>query len=510
MALTTAAAAAPPSRLAALADRCLAHPGRTLAAVLVAHILVWVAAPIVTFRSLQLDLLEGLVLGREWLLGSWKHPTLPWWLVEIAHRAGGDDRAVYLLGPLAAVACMAVVWRLAREVAPPATALLAVLALEGMHFFNFSAVKFAHDTLLLPFAALSGWFFYRATARGRNLDWALLGLALALSFWSKYSAALLGATLGLAMLLDPVARRAWRTPGPYLAAAVFLLVLAPNLWWLATHGFQPFVYAEESARAASDWSEHLTFPLRWAASQIAFVAPAFLLLLIPCYRGSLAVEPARDRNSAYARRLIAALALGPFLMTVAAAAVLGRMPLPRWGYPLWSFMPLAVLLWWPPILSARRKASFLAAFGLVFAAFPLAYVSGEVLEPLLRDRPKATDFPGEEIARQVTEAWHQRTGKPLAYVGGAEFPTNTVAHYSSDRPRVLAHGDFSISPWIAPADLQRHGLVLIWEGADGAVMENWRGAFPAAELQPSISVPRRTLVATTPSSVTFAFVLPME
>ncbi|MFO1185782.1 MAG: glycosyltransferase family 39 protein [Bauldia sp.] len=510
MALTGTAEAERPSPLQALADRCLQHPGRTLAAVLAAHFAIWVAVPIVTFRSLQIDFLEGLALGREWLLGSWKHPTLPWWLDEIAYRLFGDVRGLYLLGPLAAIACMVAVWRLARELVPATTALIAVLALEGMHFFNFTAVKFAHDTLLLPFAALSGWFFYRATARQRTVDWLLLGLFLALSFWSKYSAALLGATLGLVMLLDPVARRSWRTPGPYLAAVVFLLVLAPNLWWLVTHQFQPFVYAEESARAATRWSEYLTFPLRWAVSQIAFVAPAFLLLLVVSYRGSLAVAPAASSEEAYARRLLAALALGPFLITVAAAAALGKMPLPRWGYPLWSFMPLAVLLWWPPISTPRRRAVFAAAFGLVFAAFPIAYLVGEIFEPLVRDRPKATDFPGEEIAMRVTEIWHRRTGQPLAYVGGTEFPTNVVAHYSPDRPRVLAHGDLSISPWIDPADLRRRGVVLIVEGEDSGFVESWRRTFPNVEPGGTISVARRTLVTTNPASVTFAFVAPTE
>ena len=51
------------------------------------------------------------------------------------------------------------------------------------------------------------------------------------------------------LLLDPTARRAGRTPGPYLMAATFLVVLASHLWWLVDADFPPFRYIE--ARAVS-------------------------------------------------------------------------------------------------------------------------------------------------------------------------------------------------------------------------------------------------------------------
>ena len=53
------------------------------------------------------------------------------------------------------------------------------------------------------------------------LDWMLAGVFLAGAFWSKYAAFALAATLGLILLFDPFARRAWRTPGPYVMAAAF-------------------------------------------------------------------------------------------------------------------------------------------------------------------------------------------------------------------------------------------------------------------------------------------------
>src|SRR5215471_6973877 len=103
----------------ALADLARREPFLALSCVLSLHLIVWTGLPILVSRNLQIDLAEGLALGKEWQLGYWKHPPLPWWIDEVAYRLAGDVHIVYLLGPLSAVIAMYVVWRLAREVTAP-------------------------------------------------------------------------------------------------------------------------------------------------------------------------------------------------------------------------------------------------------------------------------------------------------------------------------------------------------------------------------------------------------
>ena len=201
-----------------IVDAARRRPAAALAWLLGFQLVVWTLLPALISANLQLDLVEGLALGKEWQLGYWKHPPLPWWVTDLAYRLTGQIDAVYMLGPLAAAVCLYAVWLLAREVAGEIKALIAVAALEAIHYYNFSVVKFAHDQMQLPFWALTGLFFWRAIVRGRIVDWALAGLFLAGAFWSKYAAFALAATLGLILLFDPVARRAWRTPGPYVMA----------------------------------------------------------------------------------------------------------------------------------------------------------------------------------------------------------------------------------------------------------------------------------------------------
>jgi len=177
-----------PSRLAALVDYARREPGKVVALVLALHLIIWTALPALLSHNLQLDLVEDLALGREWQLGYWKHPPLPWWPADAIYRIAGDVHAVYLLGPLAAVACMYVVWLLGRDIVGGFQSLIAVLALEGIHFFNFSVPKFAHDQMQLPFWAMTGLFLYRAFVQDRKRYWLLAGASLALCFWSKYAA----------------------------------------------------------------------------------------------------------------------------------------------------------------------------------------------------------------------------------------------------------------------------------------------------------------------------------
>ena len=276
-------AAVPTARSGALAaaiEFVRRNPGRVLGAVLGLHLVVWTVLPILVCPNLQLDLVEDLVLGKEWQLGYWKHPPLPWWIADLVYRLTGHIELVYVLGPLAAVVCLYAVWLLARDVLDPFQGLLAVLALEGLHYYNFSVVKFAHDQMQLPMWAFTGLFFYRALKRGRALDWVLAGAFLAGAFWSKYAAFSLAATLGLFLLADPTARRAWRTPGPYLMAITFAIVIAPNVWWLFGHDFMPFQYVSDRAPPAVTWYLYIAYPLQWIVSQIYFLLPAMGLLAL--------------------------------------------------------------------------------------------------------------------------------------------------------------------------------------------------------------------------------------
>ena len=117
-------------------------------------------------------------------------------------------------------------------------------------------------------------------------------------------------------------------------------------------------------------------------------------------------------------------------------------------YPLWSFVPLALLMRLGPVTDPVRLRRFAIGLLAILVIAPVAYAAVEVGEPLLRDRPKATQFPGRMLADIVTRTWRERFDTPLVYVGGGEFATNNVAVYSADRPHVIVHGSVAAALWI--------------------------------------------------------------
>jgi hypothetical protein len=494
--------------LSAVVEFARHEPGRVLAFVLGLHLFLWTIIPILICPNLQLDLVDDLALGKEWQLGYWKHPPLPWWVAEFAYRLTGQIDSVYVLGPLAAVISLYAVWLLARETVGAFEGLVAVLALEGVHFYNFSVVKFAHDQLQLPFWAFTGLFFYRALKHGRALDWILAGAFLAGAFWSKYAAFALAATLAMFLVADPAARRAWRTPGPFLMAVAFAVVIAPNVWWLIGHDFLPFHYVDARAKVAVHWFQYIAYPLQWIGSQVINLTPAAGLIVL-LYLGTKVEERKVSGGSALDRRYVTWLALGPFLVTTLIATVLGRLMIAMWGYPLWSFTPLALLMWLKPDFETRALRRFAAAFIAVFVAIPVIYVAIEIGEPFVLDRPKATRFPGRALAENVTREWYIRYGTRLAYVGGSEFVANNVAVYSPDHPHVVVHGELKLSPWVDKGELRRRGAVLVWEeGLPGGNIDQLRATFGDIEVQPVLVLAQQTWHPARLDRVDYAFVPP--
>jgi hypothetical protein len=197
-------------------------------------------------------------------------------------------------------------------------------------------------------------------------------------------------------------------------------------------------------------------------------------------------------ESAFARRYVTMLAFGPFVVVTAIALAVGRFPIQMWGYPLWSFLPLAALLWFGPLTDLRRISVFAIGVIFLFLLAPAIWIGTTIADPYLRERPKATNFPGKAIAAQMTRLWHEKTGSKLAFVAGTEFVANNVAVYSPDRPRVVVHGRPQISPWIDMAELKKRGVLVIWEdGLPLAHVDEWRQTFGAEGEPVVVEFPRQ-------------------
>jgi hypothetical protein len=102
-------------------------------------------------------------------------------------------------------------------------------------------VAFGHrlSTATFEYAAWSGVLLLAASAlaEDRPRRWLWAGLVAGVGLHAKHSVVVCLAGLFLGLLLTREARHHLRTPWPWLAGLLALLIWLPNLWWQADHGW---------------------------------------------------------------------------------------------------------------------------------------------------------------------------------------------------------------------------------------------------------------------------------
>jgi hypothetical protein len=476
------------------------RPDSAFGAFLGLHFVVWTALPTLLYANLPLDLIEALTYGREWPLGSDKLPPPPWWLVEVMYRVFGPDVADYALAEVVVIAAFVLVWATARPLVGATGALISVLIVDGLHYFQYTAAKFNHDVIQLPFWALAGYSFHAALKRGHLGHWFLLGLAFAGGLWAKYFVVVLAASYAAFLVFDRDARRALRGPGPWLAAATTLVLTAPHLAWLIHNDFSPFRYMEARSAPVRGFFDDILRPLEFAAGQFVFMLPLLFIAAMwiwPRRTAASATLLAQGRTDYAANdfdlRIVTVLAFGPAAAMLTLTAVSGRGTVTMWGYPLWLFLGLWIVLWVPSALDALRLRRIVATWAAVFILLALAFVADYTVLPRLDHRYRAAFFPGDALAADLTQRFHEATGgKALRYVVGSMWLGGNVAHYSPDHPEVLIDGLPRRAPWIDLKDLHAKGAILIWHAGDfDQLPPQFAAIAPSAKVGAPFTLPPR-------------------
>jgi hypothetical protein len=84
--------------------------------------------------------------------------------------------------------------------------------------------------------------------------------------------------------------------------------------------------------------------------------------------------------------------------------------------------------------------------------------------------PSSANFPGQEIAKTITNEWHEHYHTPLAYVAGSRWVGGNIGFYSTDHPAVFIEWNKQRAPWIKLDDLRKKGAVFVWSITDNETM----------------------------------------
>ena len=155
------------------------------------------------------------------------------------------------------------------------------------------------------------------------------------------------------------------------------------------------------------------------------------------------------------RRIVTLLAFGPGITTIALAVASGRGAVAMWGYPLWLFVGLWIVMMVQPVLDRDRIGRVVAAWAAVFAVLALVFVINYTVLPRIDHRYRAEFYPGDALGAALTQRFHAATGRPLRYVIGSMWDAGNLAHYSPDQPQVLIDGEPARAPWIDLDDLRQ-------------------------------------------------------
>ena len=126
------------------------------------------------------------------------------------------------------------------------------------------------------------WFLCLVTDR-RPRYWIYLGITLGIGLEVKYTIVGLIAGIGIAVLLTPSLRMELRTRYPWIAAAIALLIWAPNLAWQVVEGFPTLIYI---ANHRGSGGGPVTYLIQFAV-YFFFLLPLWLVGMISLLRSRL-------------------------------------------------------------------------------------------------------------------------------------------------------------------------------------------------------------------------------
>ncbi|MGD2131516.1 MAG: glycosyltransferase family 39 protein [Maricaulaceae bacterium] len=427
---------------------------------------LWAVLPPLVMPNITLDAAEGLVWAAGFELGYEKHPPLQAWLLKASLLIGRGSWAHVWMSAACAALMHLFVWRGARVVVGPAAAFWASAALQTVFYVNYAIPEFNPNVLLLPVFAAAGWFALLALEKGRARDWIGLGLILGLGMYAKYTSAVIAIVIAAFFLLDPAGRKRLAAPWPYLGALAAGLVFLPHAMWVLAMRGETVDYVLDRAQIAEGFLGRLGNVGEFVLSAIGTSLFLLLAMLLGRSWRARGVEGQSTETSTFspATRMVYALALGPFVVTLIAAVVFGFRIKSAWTAPFWTWAPLALLLALDIDVRARawrRGAATIAGF----AAFALiAFLGVNSLGPRLSGEALRIHFPGAPLAAELERIWAEQGGEgPLPAIIGETFVAESAAHFAPSAPVVRDHPNEALNPWASDAFLAENGGLIVWD-----------------------------------------------
>ncbi|MGL4594068.1 MAG: glycosyltransferase family 39 protein [Thermoguttaceae bacterium] len=470
------------------------------------------------------DVTEAFVMAREWLMGTSKHPPLPFWALESVYQLTGSAHfSGYLIGQLWTTLGLWSVWKLSRQYVSESLALLVVIADTTYRYCNIGVMNYTTSVPVISLWCVSIYFFFNALRNNRKRDWFLLGISLGAGIMCKYSFAILIGTMIVYMGVFQMGRCRWKTPGPYLTTLVAFFMFLPHWIWVVQHDYPTIQTARDSVSSSGNWMGHLISPLEFGIIQPLLFLP-ILICLIPLtgFIWQLRLLPKHEQSpqKQEMNSFLSWMIGFPFLLHLLAAGIGGGHFRPAYGSPLWMFLGLWMLTHFYIDISARRMKQVVGLTFVITGIIILCYILNyQLFYFFTPNKGCRIHFPGKALAESVTQIWSEQSASPCPWISGDWKLAGHAAYNMKNRPRVLCYyfgcqsGQTTVNIDATDAMMNRDGGIVLWmeDEEHPALVPAWLyERYPRAHVgNQTLILPWQTTANPPPLRVQYAVIPPV-
>jgi 4-amino-4-deoxy-L-arabinose transferase-like glycosyltransferase len=452
--------------LAALTDP--ARRERAALIMLGAYAGVWTIYGVIAKGSqdIHFDMGEMVAWSREVTFGTPKHPPFGAWLVRIWFSIFPlTDWSYYLFAILMATLALWIAWTMSARYLDGDKRVVGLALLTLVPFFNFHALKFNANTVMVPLWAATTWLFLRSFQTHSALFAALAGVAAAAAMLGKYWSIFLLLGLAIAALAHP---RRWdylRSSAPYVTTLFGALALAPHILWLSANHFAAFGYALESHPGT--WWSAIGSCFAYVGGALAYLVVPTLIALVVARPSGAAVRDTLWPHDPDRRMVLLAFVLPLVLPSIAALATREEI-VSLWAMGSMTLFPI-VLLSSPALVISRASAVMILGIAIVV---PIIATAAAPAIAVAVHRNGISNFAThyQLIAAATEKAWREATDKPLRLLVSYDNVVNGVVFYLADRPSTFEVVTPARTPWVDEERIARDGIALVCPAAESLCM----------------------------------------
>jgi 4-amino-4-deoxy-L-arabinose transferase-like glycosyltransferase len=329
------------------------------------------------------------------------HPPLVGWLQAIVLQFSDSDLALRIVPILLFSAASLVLYKVSVTLFPnetPWLGFISVAIVQSGVMLQLIGLAMLPDGPLLLLGLLVILTLHRVLIEGRLRDWLWLGLWLGLAGLSKYTAVSLIITVLLALLFSKQFRQL-RSPGPWLALLVGVVLILPVLYWNYRHDWISFLYQIHHGTGKLGW-ELKRFVISQAGQLLVFGPGIYLFGMIAAVAGLKKYKKLGEESE---RGVMLCLALALPVLLLFGWNSGYEMTLPHWTSLGWlALSPLAAR--WILHSWNKRWVRVGVRSSIVYALLLIGLVFSQLISPWL-------PFADNKNALRDLYGWNQAAQK---------------------------------------------------------------------------------------------------